>query len=311
MLNPTQVDFTCQGCGEAFSSADALHYHIKSHKLNQEKYYLKYYPRKDLFTQQPLHFKSRESYFANDFINRTNLKKWLESRREINTELVTDYCKDWLLNRKQLKSLIYAPSCVELKTLIAPPTEFYDELFGDYYSLCAELGFKNKYKKLDKRIEDIKCDFEIIVDSREQRAISFAKSRVEGLKYGDYGRSEEDKVRIERKSLSDFLGTIGAGLDRFEREIQRAQVANCHLIILVEEKFSNYFSFPYLPHIRSKCTVDYISHNIRYLIQKYPNIQFLFADGRKEVARLIEKILFYQDKIINIDLQENYEKGLL
>ena len=296
MLNPIQADFGCQACGQHFSDANALHYHIKEHKLNQEKYYLKYYPRRDLFTQQPMHFKSRESYFSNDFITRTNLKKWLECRQEINGDLVRDYCKGWLVNRKNAKALIYAPTHIELKTLIAPPMEYYDELFGSYYELCGQLGFRAKYESpasYKDQLAKEPGDFKVICDSREQRPIPFHDSEVKGLKFADYARADEgtNSVRIERKSLADLISTASAGLERFEREIQRAKDANCQLVVLVEDKFSNYMSFPYLPHIRSKCTVDYISHNIRGLIQKFDNIQFLFCGNRVEAARLIKKIL--------------------
>ena len=317
MLNPTQTDFTCQGCGESFSENAALWHHIKSHKLNQDKYYTKYYPRKDLFTQEPLKFKSFESYFTNDFINRSNLKKWIAARQEINSDLVREYLRSWLVSRKSIKQLVYAPSQVELKTLIAPNIEAFNEVFGDYYELCQEIGFKVKYENLNKHTSILsKCvefDFKIITDSREQTPLKLLNTEVQGLKYGDYSADEKvsGKVRIERKSLADAIQSFGKNLDRFEREIQRAADDKCNLVILVEEKFANYLSFPYMPHIRAKVTVDYISHNIRYLTQKYPNIQFLFCNGRTEATRLVKRILGTKDISYKIDLQEALDRGVL
>lgn len=317
MLNPVQTDFACQGCGQVCADLAGLHAHIKEHKLSAEKYYLKYYPRQDLFTKDPLKFKSRESYFANDFVNRTNLKKWIAARQEISSELVRDYLRQWLVNRKNLKQLTYAPCQIELKTLVAPTMDMFDEIFGDYYELCAELGFKDKYGNLNKNTDilskSVDLNFKVITDSREQTPLKIGETEVKGLSYGDYATDESisGKVRIERKALGDFLGTMSKGLERFEREIQRAAADNFNLVVMVEDKFSSYLSFPYLPHIRSKATVDYISHNIRYLINKYHNVQFLFCNGRAEAARLVKRILGTKDISYKIDLQLAYDKGLL
>lgn len=316
MLNPTQTDYTCQGCGYNFDDLAGLHLHIKEHKLNPEKYYTKYYPRRDLFTQQPLLFKSRDSYLTNDFITRTNLKKWLTAREEMDSDLVKDYCRNWLLNRKFLKSLVYTPTSVELKTMIAPTIEYYNELFGDYYSLCIELGFKNKFGAIKDNLELFKTEnkeFQVICDTREQRPLNITNSKREGLNFGDYATDEtvSGKTRIERKSLVDAISTLGQGYDRFQREIERAQVAGYNLVILVEESFSNYLSYPYMPHIRSKMPIECISHNIRELCQKYPNIQFLFVAGRKEAVRVVNRIFSIKDIAMKADLQEALDKGLL
>lgn len=315
-LNPTQIDYACQGCGHNFSDLAALHYHIKEHKLNPEKYYTKYYPRKDLFTQQLLLFKSRDSYLTNDFVTRTNLKKWLAAREQLDSELVKDYCRNWLLNRKFLKNLVYTPTSVELKTMIAPTIEYYNEIFGDYYSLCQELGFKNKFTPIKDNLELFKTEnkeFQIICDTREQNPLILANSKREGLNFGDYSTDENisGKTRIERKSLSDLLGTIGKGYERFQREIERAQAAGYNLVILVEESFANYLSYPYMKHIRSKMPIEATSHNIRELCQKYSNIQFLFVAGRKEAVRVVNRIFSIKDIAVKIDLQEALDKGLL
>lgn len=64
----------------------------------------------------------------------------------------------------------------------------------------------------------------IVCDTREQRRLVFrnAPMIVATLKTGDYSAiGYEDKVSVERKSLSDLLGCIGHGRDRFERELCR------------------------------------------------------------------------------------------
>jgi len=83
----------------------------------------------------------------------------------------------------------------------------------------------------------ITVPYTVLVDSREQAPYTFEgltgnasqgsrllniTTRWAGLKTGDYSIDGfEDLVCIERKSKSDFYGTLGAGRDRFDREHQR------------------------------------------------------------------------------------------
>ncbi|WP_156920865.1 ERCC4 domain-containing protein [Fundidesulfovibrio putealis] len=67
----------------------------------------------------------------------------------------------------------------------------------------------------------------IVVDSREKRPWLFSGypdvEVVRGtLKTGDYSLPGfEDQVALERKSLQDLIGSLSAGRDRFEREMER------------------------------------------------------------------------------------------
>ena len=102
-------------------------------------------------------------------------------------------------------------------------------------------------------------------------------------------------------------------LERFEKEIIRAKDENINLIVLVEDTLSHAVSFKYLPHIskKIKATPEYIFHNVRQLIQKYPHIQFLFVGGRKEAARVVKKIFFSGCSYKKIDLQYAYDTKVL
>ena len=89
----------------------------------------------------------------------------------------------------------------------------------------------------------------LYVDSREQRPLEF---KVDGivtevittkLPYGDYAGAWEDKngkhiefmpIFFERKSLGDLYGTLGKGMERFKKEMQRADEDGVKLIIIVE-----------------------------------------------------------------------------
>ena len=63
-----------------------------------------------------------------------------------------------------------------------------------------------------------------VVDTREQLPLDLSPLRIVPgtLPTGDYSvKGLEHIVAVERKSLSDLLGCIGVGRERFEREVQR------------------------------------------------------------------------------------------
>ena len=76
--------------------------------------------------------------------------------------------------------------------------------------------------------------FTVLVDSREQAPYAFESipatgihqyvvpTRVVGIPSGDYSiDGMQHLIAIERKSLEDLYGTLGAGRERFEREVER------------------------------------------------------------------------------------------
>lgn len=209
-----------------------------------------------------------------------------------------------------------------MRTVLTPPIQYYNEIFGSYYSLCESLGFKNKYQKpteitMGKEYE--KPQYAIHIDTREQLPLVFDDypTEIKTLFVGDYAFSEPRltcNCHIERKSLSDFISTLSVkGFERFEREIVRAKEIDAKLIILVEDALNNAVKFQYLPYIskKIKVTPEYIFHNVRYLIQKYPHIQFLFVKGREESKRVIKKIFFSGCSYKQIDLQYAYDMDML
>ena len=113
--------------------------------------------------------------------------------------------------------------------------------------------------------------------------------------------------------LSDFIGTLSGGYERFIKEIERAQEADAYLVVLVEDNLNNAMSFPYLPHIskKVKATPEFIFHRVRDIIQKYPHTQFLFVNGRKEASRVIERIFTCGCVHEKVDLQYAYDTKVL
>lgn len=78
----------------------------------------------------------------------------------------------------------------------------------------------------------------IVIDTREQSPWAFEpyiQTSAGTLKTGDYALEGDDQFAIERKSLDDFLGTIGSGWPRFCRELNRMEdTAFAAKVIVVE-----------------------------------------------------------------------------
>ena len=310
----------CKACDKSFDTERQLHAHLKAHKMRMAEYYQTYYPRHDKHDGKIIKFKSKDYYFDHDFNSRTNLRLWLKNQ-DIKTS--QEYCRDLLAVRKEKKSLIFAPTQVELRTLMMPAIQIYNVLFGDYYELCEKIGLVPKFQKikgeysfeLDK--ESTKSKFKIYVDTREQKPLKFnIKTEIKNLKFGDYALSHpsySQECHIERKSASDFVGTLSGGFKRFVNEIERAGEAGVSLVVVVEENLNKCRSFNYLPQVskKIKATPEYVFHNVRYLIQAYPHIQFLFVNSREDASRVIEKIFLGNASHKHIDLQFAYDNKVL
>ena len=300
----------CQICGE--NNPPENHYYFV-HKTSIKNYYEKYFPKKDLYSGEKLLFKNLDSYIFNDFTDKHNLKKYLESCPLSEKQR---YCKNLLLKRKELKNLVYTMTEVETKSIQIPSVAYLLKLFkdiGGYYKICEKLGFKNKYiepKNIVFKEED--KDKNIIIDSREQAWLKVNHPyEIGAIKYGDYSINE--KIYFERKSISDFISTLSGGYDRFSREIEKCGADNNFLVILVEESLSKCLVFNKLPWVNKniKASSEFIWHRVREIIQKYNFCQFLFSDGRVEAARLVKKLLFNEEIVKNYDLQLLYSKGML
>lgn len=283
----------CAICQEVVT--DDKHYWNK-HKIKMADYFIQYFPRFDKHTKEPIPFKNKEQYFETDFINKNNLKGYLKS---LSIKEAQEFCKNLLINRKIDKKLQFAPSQVELRSIISPSVIFYDKIFTHgYAALCREIGLINRFQPWTKTIP-VPAEIPrgpVYIDTREQKALKFpAPIEIRKLEYGDYHYSgDPNHIFVERKSLQDFIGTLGKDIDRFHREIERAQKDGAYLIVLVEESLTNALSFNYLPWVNkfTKATPEFVFHNVRDVLQTYSNIQFLFAAGRNEAVSLLLKIFY-------------------
>jgi ERCC4-type nuclease len=205
---------------------------------------------------------------------------------------------------------------------MCPPVPFLQQSLGSYYHHAEKnFGLINKYTKYPTEVQDTQDEasafknrlHKIFVDTREQKPLKFALPiEVQTLKFGDYAFSNSSmslNTYIERKSITDFIGTMSGGLQRFKKEIERSEEQEAKLVVLVEESMTSCLSFNHLPYVskKIKATPEFIFHNVRELLQSHKNLHFLFVKGRKEASRVIEK-LFLQGRIYHkVDLQLAYD----
>ncbi len=304
----------CKICG--LENPEPSHF-WRTHKIKESEYYIQYYNKKSLLTGEPIVFKNRDQYIFSDFADKHELKKYL--KQSVPNEQ-KKYLKEILIRRKEHKDLIYTPTQVELRStdgMVGVKT--YNDIMGSYYKLCAEIGFKSKgfndigRNTILKKIKTIQ-DNMILVDSREQSVLNFKNMDIEivTLPYGDYTiKNNDSNIFIERKSLSDFLGTMSKGLERFKDELNRAKENGGYIIMLVETNLADTLSFEYKPFINkhTKATAPFIFHNVRGLLQNFTNFQVAFCNGRPEMARIIKLIFEYGDffKIHDLQLAIDYK----
>jgi hypothetical protein len=306
-------------CETEFQTDRQLHAHLRVHKLRMAEYYQRYYPRYDKHDGKIIKFKNKKYYFNTNFNSRTNLRMFLKGLPE---EEAKKYCKELLIERKKEKNLKYLPTQVELRSIMSPPVQYYNELFGDYYRLGLQLGFSKKYKRFTDIVsgyEYQKPEYKILVDTREQRPLKFKRDiEIIKLDFGDYAFSNAEascNCCIERKSLVDFIGTLSGGYERFQNEIKLAEDNNAYFVVLIESNFNNalYFNQKRKSHNGEKvfgkvrATPEFIFHRVRSLMQEHSNLQFLFVSGRKEASRVIEKIFTCGCVFKQIDLQLAYD----
>lgn len=297
----------CKICSQEFS--ERSHF-WKVHKIKEKDYYEKHSPKFDLLTQERIEFSNPEKYELDNFKDKRNLKKYLE----LNKEQGFEYLINWLKKRKDLKNLEFGPAQFELKALQYPGIKFIEEFYGlgSYKKICETVNLKTRFN-YNQNINFKNKDLEFIMDSREQKGFSLNNYQIAALPYGDYTIKDNKEIYVERKSIMDAISTVTSGFDRFCREVERCKNDNNYLIVLIEEKFQNLLSFPYLPHCkRTKVTVEYFHHQIREIYQKYPlNIQFLAVNGREESVNTLSKIFKINDNIREIDLQYEYDRNRL
>ena len=306
-----QEEYTCKECQGQFKSEGALHKHIKAHDLIVAEYYTRHYPRYNKLNGEPLPFKNKFDYFNTDFSTRDQMITWCNNHN--NKQDIEEYILKQLNNRVKQKELKYAPNHIEIEINKLPPIEIYKQNFGGYGQACLKLGLEPIYDKgitqyFFKNTNSIE-EIPIFIDTREQQPLSFKNSQSLKLDFGDYTMSGDNYTYtyVDRKSESDFKGTLGMGFKRFRRELQRAKDFNSYLYIVTESSISDIErNNNYSPH---RSNLSYIWHNMRLLTHEFKgNCQFVFTENRANSELLIPKLLFHGKELWNVDLQYFFDK---
>lgn len=301
----------CKIDNSSHASIEDMHKYLRRFKIKQCDYYKQYYPRFDLLTKDIIEYKNYDQYFSQDFANKNNLKKWLKQ----NPIEGLEWSKKWLAQRQEKKDTFYAPTEVELKSLSCPPMSYY-ELHGGYYKITEELGFLRRFSDNSLIFKTLPNDSVIVTDTREQKGLKIKhKTSKECINVGDYAlKGEYDLgIRIERKSLPDFVGTLSSGYERFVRELQRCVDKNLYVVMLVESSLSDALGFDYLPQMRwAKAKPQHIFKQLRDLLHQFPlHFQAIFVDGRDEAAKKLIRIFELGQQVKLVDLQYKLQKGEL
>lgn len=127
-------------------------------------------------------------------------------------------------------------------------------------------------------------NFQILIDTKEQKPYRIPGAMFKALNTGDYSIAGLENIfAIERKTLSDFYGSITKGHARFRKEIQRAK-GFLDFVIIVEAlpgKLIDTYSNGRSIHPNS----------IRGTVKKWRNeygIRWVFVRTSKEGRRFVE-----------------------
>lgn len=127
----------------------------------------------------------------------------------------------------------------------------------------------------------------IVVDTREQRPYEFSDSLRGTLGAGDYSLVGcETRVAIERKSLPDACGSIGAHRARFLREWERLAALE-YAAVVIEASLPQILTSPPIwtgVHPRSVVST-YLAWSVRF------GVPVIFAGDRLHAQAAVKKLL--------------------
>lgn len=130
----------------------------------------------------------------------------------------------------------------------------------------------------------------IIVDTREQAPLEFWGEHVTveraTLPEGDYSaRGLEGFAAIERKSISDLIGSLTHDRERFKRELERLRTYAFRTLV-VEGPMADIAAGAY----RSRALPQSILGSVAALSVDF-GLPVLFCDDRRTAAFMVEKLL--------------------
>lgn len=257
-----------------------------------------------------------------NFKTRQEMLDWFHT---LNRDEAIEYFFSAIGQRIQEKGLIYTPCQVELRTVKTIPSivSLYKLITtSDYYSACAlRFGVKQRFKDNSDIFYNNFTPLSIQIDTREQLPLwdvieysSGINNIISGKKLyaGDYLLTVDNRrVLFERKSIADFISTMSSGFYRFRRELDRTKDNGDDLIIIVEEEIHTCLDFKNhrRAYSNTRITPEFVFRNVRDIIQKHDNVQFLFVKGRERMKDVMTNIARNIINYNNIDLQLAYDLG--
>lgn len=272
-------------------------------------YYVKHYQRRNKLTGDLLPFKNFEDYFEKDFSQPHQIFEWCEKNPRPE---VRSYLLDLLRKRVEKKSINYGPSYLDFVSAGMPSVDAYKEYFGSYTEACKECGVKPLLgSHLPKEFWKDYSNVYILVDTREQKPLTFKKSEIMKLDVGDYAVTGPlyDYTFVDRKSFTDFCGTLTVSYNRFAKELDRCRELGCFMFIVIDEKFEDMEETNKRSYKKFK--LDYVYHNMRSIQETYSDCcQFVFSGSRENSIEIIPKLLVMGKKLWKTDIQYFWAKYL-
>ena len=301
-------DTSCKECGKVCESMRSLHAHLKAHDMFLGDYYTKHFPKKDLFTQEPIPFKNIEQYQADDFRSKHNMYMWLDS---CNPSDAAKYCKDvfdFHILTKEYQNK-FAPDYLYLRTHPRLPKIEYFNKYLDYKQLCEDNKLqivKTKLPNFNIFQQDIDSEITIMQDTREQQPLTFSFPSIKRkLDFGDYALEGKDYnyIFVDRKSEGDFKSTVTSGYDRFRQELNRVRHFNSYLFVVIESDFHQIYKN------KKGTNLVYVWECMRDMIIDYSDVcQFVFTSNRANSSSVIPKLLFFGQHLKLVDIQNGIEE---
>ena len=303
------MSYNCKECGDSFDSLRSLHAHIKKHGKFLGDYYVENYSRKDKLTGELIQFKKYDQYFATDFINKKNMKKWCKTAPRAE---VKEYIIKAFKEKKAAKGLQGGPPSIYLQTVGLPDVDLCKEVFGSYSEACKQFGMLPMLSgQLPNQFKKDYSDTPILIDTREQKPLYFKNSESLKLDVGDYavGGDLYDYTFVDRKSYQDFCATITNGYARFVKELERCRSMGCMLFVVTEVAFDKMWANNRAGY--KKVNLDYVYHRMREIQAEYSDCcQFVFSGSRHKSEEIIPKILVLGKKLWAVDVQYFWDKQL-
>ena len=308
--------FKCKfnDCGFESDKKEDFVEHVKTkHSLKISDYCERFDKKFDLFTGEPIKFKSLDQYLLTNFCNKKNMLSWLKKNKET---LSSQYLSGCASSHSIIKSVSNFPSCSEIRAIsYMPSLKTYEFFFPELNDFIDSIGLKRRY---DYNLNEKKLNYisakNITIDTREQKPLNFKgiESSFSKLEFGDY--SSYFLLAVERKSLGDLVSTLCSGFDRFKREIERAKSSGGYIVVVSDCDINQFLSFNYSRQGRfSKASIEFVLHRFRDILRCFPDhVQFCFSGGRKRSSEIIAKILgMTPERASSLDFQYLIEKSLI